>query len=149
FRLTDDGTNGDAVAGDGRFTGTVTFDQIGEVAVDLRAKSALLDKTIHSKVDVSGVFHYKGPALPVNLGTFKAGQESCRSVVIQATEHQGKIPFDVRVTRALPSDHVLEIRIGDKVGGPAKPYIALGAGENVNVCLRTGRHAPGSSASNE
>ena len=133
---------------DGRFSGTVTFQTLGEVPVLLHAKSSLLDKSIHDKVNVSGYFRYSGVPLEIDLGSFKAPGESCREFRIDA-EQSGVVPFDLRAAQSLPGGQGFEIRGphgSAKVRGSA---MLIGAGDALELCLKADRGAESSSGAGE
>jgi hypothetical protein len=55
--LADDGANGDAARGDGRFSGWAEFQAVGDTRVRVRAVNPLLDRTAEAVVQVSRVVH--------------------------------------------------------------------------------------------
>jgi hypothetical protein len=148
YRLADDGTNGDPVAGDGRFTGMVTFNNVGDTVVVVHAKNSLLDKTVKETVHVSGSFHYHGGPLTIDLGGITAGQEACSEFTIQG-EHQGQVPFKAKLLHSLPARHRLELRTPSETGLVDGAPIHVGPGQPVRVCLVTTRRAPSSEAMGE
>jgi hypothetical protein len=148
YRLVDDGTNGDRVAGDGRFTGMVTFDDVGPAVISLHVKSPLLDRTIRETIQISGQFHYRGGPISLDLGAFKAGGEACRDFSLVA-DHQGRIPFEVHLLQPLPIGQKLEVRSArGSTSEGAKP-LAIGPGDPLRICLSAVRRAPASKASGE
>lgn len=147
-KLSDSGTAGDARAGDGRFTGMVTFHGSGKVPVRIRARSELLDRSVDAAVEVSGSFRYTGGPLEIDLGTLGAGAESCRPLVLQA-EHKGEVPFELRERKSLPSGHRLEIRTPNGRLEPDGDPVAILAGGRLEVCLTTSDRAPSSAAAGE
>nr|QEO74109.1 hypothetical protein [uncultured bacterium] len=147
-KLSDGGTAGDAAAGDGRFTGMVTFHGSGKVPVRIRARSDLLDRSADASVEASGSFRYTGGPLEIDLGTLGAGSESCRPLVLQA-EHKGEVPFELRERKSLPSGHRLEIRTPNGRLEPDGDPIAILPGGRLEVCLTTSDRAPSSAADGE
>ncbi|HEX9985006.1 MAG TPA: hypothetical protein VGF69_17220 [Thermoanaerobaculia bacterium] len=146
--LTDGGAAPDAAAGDGRFSTAMAFRGSGKVPVRLRIHSPLVDRTVDAWVDVSGSFSYSGGPVDIDLGTLRAGTESCRPLVLSA-QHQGSVPFELRELRRLPAGHRLEVRLpaGKLAAGSAA--IAANAGDRLQVCLAATRLAPSSTATDE
>jgi hypothetical protein len=141
-RLADDG------AGDGKFTGMVTFDTIGQVPIVLHAKSTLLDKSVPRTVTVSGYFHYSGGPVEVNLGDFKAPGEACKELRIYA-DQSGNLPFTLSEAKSLPGGQRFEIRGphgATKVGGAP---ILLSPGDPLQLCLEASRSAESSAGQGE
>jgi hypothetical protein len=147
--LVDDGTNGDAVAHDGHYSGMVTFDEIGQIPITIRAKSSLLDKTIRGEVTVTGMFRVApGSSLEIDLGSFKAPGETCRDFRINA-EQRGILPFELTSAHDMPKGHRFEIRqargtfqVGDK-------KMLVGEGDVLRLCLLTTAAAPSSTGRGE
>lgn len=148
LKLSDGGTAGDAKAGDGRFTGMVTFHGSGRVPVRIRARSELLDRSVDGAVEVSGSFRYSGGPLEIDLGTLGAGSESCRPLVFQA-EHKGEVPFELLERKDLPAGHRLEIRTPNGKLEPDGDPVAVLAGGRMEVCLAASDRAPSSTAAGE
>jgi hypothetical protein len=150
YRLTDDGTGDDAVAHDGRFSGTVTFDSIGEVVASLHARSTLIDRTVDAKFQVTGVFHYRGGPISLNLGTVTAGSTppACRDFTLVA-EHTGAVPFELRQTRDLPPRVQLEFRTPKTAVRPPASGFTISPNAVLNVCLSAERRAGAFEASGQ
>ncbi len=147
-RLSDGGTAGDVKAGDGRFTGMVTFHGSGKVPVRIRARSDLLDRSADASVETSGSFRYTGGPPEIDLGTLAAGFESCRPLILQA-EHKGEVPFELLERKSPPSGHRLEIRTpGGKLIPDGDP-VAVASGNRLEVCLTTSDRSPSSKAEGE
>lgn len=148
LRLRDDGTGGDEVAADGRFSAEGRFHGVGSVPVTLRLESPVAARSITASVEVSGVFSYVGGPVVIDLGTFKAGEASCRPVVLPA-KRVGEVPLELRELRALPSGLTLALRFDAgtlELGGSALPSRA---DEVPELCLRADRRAGSSSATGE
>lgn len=146
--LVDDGARPDTAAGDGRFSGETRFRGSGRIPVRLRARNALLDRTIDAVIDVSGSFRYSGTPVLVDLGTIGPKAVSCRPLVFKA-EHEGEVPFELRGLKKLPSGHTLEVRLpAGKLLSGAKP-VKANPGDRFEVCLSTTRLAPSSAAAGE
>lgn len=138
----------DAVPGDGRFSGFGVFRGSGRVPVRVRIRSPLVDRAAEAFVDVSGIFRYTGGPVDVDLGTLGAGEEACRALVFSA-EHQGEVPFEVRGLRRLPSGHKLEIRVPGGRLTPGSDQVVVHKGDRFELCLKTSKRAPSSSAAGE
>ncbi len=146
--LSDQGANSDAAAGDGRFTGAVTFRGSGKVPVRLHVRSPFIDRTVDVVVNVAGSFRYAGPPLDIDLGTIGVEAVACRPLAFTA-EHQGEVPFELRRLRSLPSGHALEVRLPAGKLTPGSAAVSANAGDRLEVCLSTTRLAPSSTASGE
>jgi hypothetical protein len=134
--LADDGRGGDT-AGDGRFTAPVTFRVPGDAAVTIRARSDVLDRSVQGTVKVTGSFRYAGGPIDIDLGGLSHHSESCRPLTFTA-EHQGTVPFDLRVLRSLPAAHRLEVRTARGVLSPSGTALPVEPGDALTVCLVTG-----------
>jgi hypothetical protein len=146
--LNDEGLDGDEIAGDGRFSGTATLRGSGFVPVQIRLKNALVDRAVEAQIELSGAFHYRGPPIPVDFGRLRAGEESCRPVTL-AAEHQGEVPFEVRVTGSLPADHRLVLRSADHELHSGGAAVGLMPTSPFELCLITSKRAPSSKAQAE
>ena len=89
--LSDGGVKPDATAGDGRFTGTVTFRGSGKVPVRLHVRSPLIDRSVDAASTLPAA-----SATPVRLSTSTShpqrGSRRLRPLIFTA-EHQGEVPF--------------------------------------------------------
>jgi hypothetical protein len=148
YRLVDDGTNGDRTAADGRYTGMVTFDDVGPAVVTLHVKSTLLDRTIRETIQISGQFHYHGGPISLDLSSLKAGTETCRDFTLVA-DHQGRIPFEVHLLQPLPAGQKLEVRSGRGSSTEGGKPLSIGPGDPLRLCLSTTRRTSASKASGE
>lgn len=148
IKLVDDGTQGDAVAGDGQFSAMATFPRNGQIPVRLRLHGDIIDRTVDATIDVQGTFHYKGGPLHIDLGELREGSRSCRPLVLDA-EHTGRIPFRLDLLRSLPADHALELTTPSGRAPAGGGEALLGPGETVEICLVTNSRAPSSSAADE
>lgn len=146
--LKDDGSNGDAKAGDGRFSGSAVFHKVGDATVKVRAVSPLLDRAVEAVVKVAGFFESSGP-IEVDLGTIKAGGSSCRPARLAARKHQGAVPFELRELKRLPSGHSLTVRLPGVELGPGDAALPIAPGDAVEVCLEASQRAASSTASGE
>ena len=147
-RLVDDGTGGDAAAGDGRFTAPVTFRGSGKVPVRIHIRSPLVDRAAEAVVEVSGTFRYTGGPIDVDLGNLGVDSESCRPLALRA-EHQGEVPFELVRLRRPPSGHRLEVRVPTGVITPGGDAVLAKGGDRFEICLKTSRRAPSSLAAGE
>lgn len=149
IELVDDGTHGDAIAHDGHYSGMVTFNEIGQVTITIRAKSPLLDRAIRGEVTVTGMFKVAaGESVEIDLGSFAAPGESCREFHVNA-EQRGVLPFEIISTRDLPGGHRFEIRQIRGVFQAGGQKMPLGPGEDLRLCLLTTRAAPSSTGTGE
>lgn len=146
--LFDNGTKGDAVAGDGRFTALVPFHGSGKVPVRIRVRSPLLDRTVDATVEVSGSFTYRGGPITLDLGTLGVDAESCRPLVLEA-DHRGEVPFELEQLHSLPGGHRLEIRAPGGTLTPGGDPVGVSPGQPLQVCLVTSPRAPSSSSAGE
>jgi hypothetical protein len=145
--LADDGANGDAKKGDGRFSGWAELQNVGDAKVKVRAVSPLLDRAVDAVVKVAGTFESAG-AVEVDLGTLKAGTSSCRPVRL-AGKHQGAVPFELRELREPASGHELSVRLPGGALRPGGPARGIGPKDALEVCLEVSRRAPSSTATGE
>lgn len=148
IRLTDDGANGDTTAHDGRFSGQVTFDSIGEVPVTIFLRSTLVARSARGQVTVSGMFRAAGPPIEIDLGSFHAPGNSCREFHVYG-DHRGVLPFQIVEAHSLPGGHSFEIHQSRGVFPAGGKKMPLGPGEALQLCLITTRQAPSSSANGE
>jgi hypothetical protein len=147
--LADDGGNGDAVRGDGRFSGWAEFQAIGDARVRVRAINPLLNRTVEAVVKVSGIFESTGAPVEIDLGTIEAGGEACRPLRLTASRHQGAVPFELRALRDPASGHALEVRLPGGVLLPGDKARPIAPGDPLQICLRTSKRAPSSKAAGE
>jgi hypothetical protein len=153
YPMNDKGQDGDQKVGDGRYSAVVTFERAQRTPVSVRVRSPLLDKTIEVPVEVSGVFHYKGGPLTLDLGNIsvrsngRGSGEGCRDLSLIPAEHTGAIPFELKVQEPPPPDHLIEVRapLGNlRARGAPVP---IGPNEKLQVCLATNEYTRSSSAS--
>ena len=137
--LVDDGTRGDATAGDGRFSGSVTFGVLGDSPVTVRARNDVIDRSVRGTVNVSGFFRSRATGVSVDLGRLRHHSESCRPLLLDA-EQQGTFAFELRALQSMPNGHRLEIRTGrgGVLAAGGRP-LDLQPGETLEVCLATTR----------
>lgn len=143
--LHDDGLNGDQVAGDGRYTGQVTFRRAGNIPITIRATNSTLDRSVQGFVRVR--FAYERP-LELDLGTLTAGSESCRVLPLNV-EQQAEILFEFRLLRHLPAEHTLLLRSAQRSYRPGEGPLTPVPGEGMQVCLHAGARAPSSEATGQ
>ncbi len=148
IRLSDDGTQGDAVANDGRYTGLISFRNAGRIPVRLHLQSPVADRFTDATVMVGGKFHYTGGPLTVDLGTLGVGAESCRPLAFQA-DHQGEVAFELQSLRRPPRGHTLEVKLPAGVLQPSGKALAARPGEPMQVCLKTAARVASSQAAGE
>ncbi|HEX4963436.1 MAG TPA: choice-of-anchor X domain-containing protein [Thermoanaerobaculia bacterium] len=146
--LADDGANGDATRGDGRFSGWAEFQTVGDARVRVRAVNPLLDRTVEAVVKVAGIFE-SGAPVEIDLGTIKAGGESCQPLRLAAVRHQGAVPFELHALRDPAFGHALEVRLPAGVLRPGDKPRPIAPGDPLQVCLRTSARAPSSTAAGE
>lgn len=134
--------------GKGRFSGSTRFDNPGQVPVQVRARSSLVDRASQATVVVTGAFRYAGPPIEIDLGRVELGQESCRDLRIDADQHSGAIEFILDLLKSLPAQHELEVRAP---AGPIRPdaSAAIRAADQLQLCLAAGPRAPRSQARSE
>src|SRR6185295_7053958 len=147
--LRDDGANGDAVRGDGRFSGWSSLRTAGDARLRVRAVNPLLDRTAEAVVKVSGVFVSSGVPVEVDLGRIEAGGEACRPLRLAAARHEGAVPFELGALREPPSGHSLEVRLPGGRLRPGDRPKPIGPKDALQVCLRASRQAPSSTATGE
>jgi hypothetical protein len=140
IELHDDGSNGDAKAGDGKFTAMLTALNAGPVMIRVRAHNSFLDRVIKVTVNARGFFKYSGGPVDVNFGSVVAGQTVCRVVQFQA-EQQGGVPFELRQLDTPPDGLHFELRAKGKRSTPGGDPITLLPGEEKSICLTTNRNA--------
>jgi len=145
--LEDDGANGDAKKGDGRFSGWAQFETAGEARIRVRAMSPMLDRTVETVVKVAGVFESGGP-LEADLGTLKAGTTACRPAHLLG-KHQGAVPFELRELREPAFGHELELSTPGGILRPGERPKLIASGAALQICLRASKRAPSSTASGE
>jgi len=146
--LRDDGLEGDAKAGDGRFTGSFAFPKAGLIPLRLDLQSTLVSRSEEASVQVGGTFHYGGGPVEVDLGTLGPAAESCRPVPFQA-EQEGEVPFELEALRPLPSGHALEVRLPAGVLQTGGKPVSAKAGAAFQICLKTLARIGSSQASGE
>ena len=146
--LRDDGAGGDETAGDGRYSGTATWQQQGAIAVELRAENSFLNRTTDVTLQSSGNFLCPGCLLTLDFGTLKAGQEVCRPLDLKA-DHQGAVPFALELSHAMPAGHAIVLRSGDQRHRPGEPPLVLNPADSKEICLSTERSAGASTAAGE
>lgn len=149
FDLRDDGTAGDAIADDGRFSATVVFHGSEEVPVELHLKGDVVDRKASAEVDVMGEFRYDGGPVEIDLGQLGVAAESCKPIAI-AAHQEGEVEFELALERNLPADHQLELRMAGGGGlTPGDPPRLIGPVANFLICLKTSGRAPSSRAVGE
>jgi len=146
--LRDDGKGGDQQAGDGKFTGLVSFSSVGDGKVTLRAKSQMVDRRVLETVKVNGGFDYTGGPITIDLGRLTEGAESCKPLVFDARQ-QGTLPFELVPLKDPPGAHSLKIKSARGDLTPGGDTVELPPGEALAVCLTTGPRAASSTADGE
>jgi hypothetical protein len=147
--LVDDGTQGDAVPRDGRFTARVTFHGMGKVPVRIHIRSPLVNRVASATVEVYGMFRNTGGPVDVDFGALSVNSESCRPLVLHSEHSGGALPFELRALREIPPDHRLELRMAAGALSPNGGALPLDPGDRLQICLRTLARAPSSSALGE
>ncbi len=133
----------------GRFRGSTRFENIGDIPVRLHGVSPLVDRQGRGMVKVTSSFSYQGGDIEIDLGTIGLEAESCRALLIQATEHKGIVQFDLELLDDLPSGHSLEVRTPSGTLRPDSDAAGIAPGDNLQVCLLTDDQAPISTALGE
>lgn len=135
-------------AGDGRFSGTATFETMGDIPVTLHARSSLLDKVVRATVHVSGHFRYTAGPVDIDLGSFKAPGESCSDLRF-AADQSGILPFELQTVASLPGGQNFEIRGPRGVAQAGRGTILIAPGDALQLCLKAGKSAASSSGGGE
>lgn len=140
--LRDDGVAPDNVGGDGKFSGTHTFRELGTASVTMSATSELVDRQSSATVEVTGRFDYSGDPVVVDLGALGVGATSCRPLEFSAV-HEGELPFSWTQVRSPPSEHGLRVLAAgtEMTRGEAR---ATAPGTAFTICLDTGETSPSS-----
>ncbi len=138
----------DRNAGDGRYAAQAVFRGSGSVEVALRLLSALVDRASTGTVEVAGAFRSSGDTPPVDFGTLKAGDLSCRPLEWEV-EREGEVPLELRGLRQLPAGHRLEIRLPAGRLEPGGGALPSGPEDRPEVCLSTEPRASDSTAAGE
>ncbi len=147
--LVDDGTQGDAVAGDGRYTALGRFRGTGLIPVKLDLVSTLVERSRQEQVEVLGGFRYSGDAIEIDLGTLGVDSESCRPLDLSAAEHQGEIAFELERLRKPPGGHRLEVRLPAGTLTPGSDPLVAMTGDPFELCLTTSPRVRSSQAEGE
>ena len=146
--LSDDGTGGDRVAGDGIYTGVHSFSEIGEVPVRMDLVGDVVDAREEARVNVQGSLRFLSDRLDVDFGELGVSDESCRPLRPEK-DHQGAVPVRLVSTQKLPSGHELRVespRATWNPDGEAKP---LTPADTLQVCLTTGPRVRSSSSAGD
>jgi hypothetical protein len=123
----------------------VTLTEPGVLPGKLRAVNSFLDAKTAFDIKVSGHFLCPKCVISLEFGTIKAGQEVCRELKLGG-EHDGAVPFEIKLTRGLPSDHQLTLRSEKGRHSPGGPPLAMSPGDHKELCLSTTPSAGASSA---
>ena len=140
IQLNDDGTNGDAKSGDGKFSAMLTANTAGPVVIRVRAHNTFMDRVVKVTVEARGFFRYSGGPVDIDFGSMKAGQVVCRVPQFTA-EQQGGVPFELRQVQTLPEGLHFELRAKGKRSVPGGEPITLLPGEEKTVCLSAAKTA--------
>lgn len=124
---------------EGRFTALVTFHASGNVPVHLRATGEGLDAAGEGLVNVEARFVYSGGPILIDLGHLKAGNQSCKRVLF-VRDQEGQVPLHFRTLQSTPAHYTLLLRRAGESYHPGTT-IPLNAGEQLEVCLDSGRWA--------
>lgn len=143
IKLSDDGTNGDQQAGDGRFSGLHTFATVGEIEVIVSVRANALDSKTRARVKVSGQFISRGD-ITVDLGELRAGATACKPIILPV-EQQGDLPLVATALENIESGHALEVKTPHGILTANGPSRTLGPGAPLELCLKTAADAPSSS----
>jgi len=146
--LRDDGAEGDETAGDGRFSARTRLRGPGQVAVTVHLVTSMVDRQAAGVVAVSGRFVYGGGPVAVDLGSLGVAEEVCRPLLFTA-EHEGEMPFTLRLERSLPGGHRLLVRSPVSTLSPGGEAVRLAPGTALEVCLLTSPRAFSSTARGE
>jgi nidogen-like len=146
--LHDDGLDGDAVAGDGQFTGRAVFTETGDVPVTIQAIAGNSHSTGEGSVKVWGRYVDGGGPILVNFGHIKAGMKSCKPLLL-AGEQQGTVLFQFNLLKTLPREHNLSLQSGPAVYSPGSASLAIPPKAGKEICLVSNRNAPSSEATGQ
>jgi len=146
--LGDRGAHGDLVAGDGQFSGWVSFSNEGEQTVTIwtvievpgGSGTPLVDQETEVRIDVAKEFRYDGAPLEVDLGTIRTGDVACAPASVP-TDYARPVLFEARMPQPLPDHHRLELRVSDKGLVPGGGALPLNGGDPFEVCLSTSAEA--------
>jgi hypothetical protein len=147
-RLHDDGRDGDQLAGDGRFSGSMPFHAPGDQPVRIRLRTPLVDRVVEARVRVAGRFVADGKPVELDLGRLGAAAEVCRPLRLPAV-HEGQVPLSLRALRRLPGGHRLWVALPGARLEPAGEPRLVAPGDALAVCLATGPRAASSLAAGE
>nr|VFJ49857.1 MAG: hypothetical protein BECKDK2373C_GA0170839_10277 [Candidatus Kentron sp. DK] len=109
--LRDDGTQGDAAAGDGHYTGIWRPQEMGQVKVVFTAHGGSPAASVEKTVEVSGVLDL-GEAIPIDFGTIESHTESKGLLDLTSATVKGRYPARIESDIDL-NGAVAEIKIGD------------------------------------
>jgi len=146
--LHDDGLDGDAVAGDGRFTGRAVFTETGDIPVTLQATAGNWHSSGEGTVKVWGSYAYGGGPILVDFGRIKAGMSSCKPLLL-AGEQQGTVLLQFNLLKLLPRELNLSLKSGQAVYNPGAASLAVRPGAGKEICLVADRKAPSSEATGQ
>lgn len=135
YNLNDKGIDGDDLAGDGLYSGFVTFSKKGRNDVLLNLKSPFVNKAKKYSIDADGSFTSDGNKQKIDFGFLKNGDEACRSVILKGKQ-QGVVLFELDVLKRLPSGHELIAKSNDNKG------LNLTPNEAFSICLKVDKRAP-------
>ncbi len=145
LQLRDDGTGGDEVAGDGRFTTLYRFTESGPQELTLELQSPLARAKTEATVEVEGVFRYGGADVALRFDLLRVSDEPpprCVAVPLAGLEHRGTVPVELVRDGPLPAGHRLFLHIGgerlDAGAGPGD----WPQGAGLEACLEVRRSAP-------
>ena len=148
IELRDDGLSGDETAGDGRYTGSLIFQNSGSVPVALRALIGGAELVSEGRVEVYGLYTYRGGPVELNLGSLRENGESCQPW-IPVADQRGNVPVRLHLLRALPPGHRLTLRSGGMILKTDEGQISLPPLTRMEICLTTNGRAASSDAHGE
>ncbi|MBL8214165.1 MAG: hypothetical protein JNK87_25820 [Bryobacterales bacterium] len=143
--LTDDGTNGDEKAGDGRYSAMITPQTPGTIGLRIEAHTSFLDRRIDAQLVVAGQFRCRRCEETVRFGDVKAGSAPvCRALALDA-EHVGSVPFQLQLRQSLPRGLQLQL----SGAGPGGVLTRDPNSPPLRLCLEATRHAGASQLAGE
>lgn len=148
LELNDRGEAGDALAGDGLFSGRFRFTHVGETALTLTLQSPLVEARGEAVVRVKGTLRVTGEPLDARLGEFAAGQSRCVTLAPKG-EHRGSVPVRLHASGGVPFGHDLFVRLAGERLDIDTAAIEWRAGAPLVVCLDVAASAPSSTSTGE
>ncbi|MCP4702885.1 MAG: VWA domain-containing protein [Gammaproteobacteria bacterium] len=105
-----------------------------------RGGKVLVGSFVHPiHVKASGVFHYTGGPVSVDLGALGAASAKCSPLTFKNKPHHlGEVDFELEGLKILPLGHDLKIWVSsDKILEPDKGALSIKPNDSFEVCLTT------------